>query len=208
MKDYLIEGLISAVNPMNLLFYLVIAFIISKATIERKTSFIFITLLAGISLIIYNLLINLQLNQKNWDLLFYTEILLNVLLVLILPLYIVINYRLKKPPTFLYILITLIAICKTAFIIANSFYSFYSKIELKDYENIKVLINPINVMIYTLGSALILPMFTYFISINLQRRQNKKWLNILDIVNSLLIVIYSIISTIYFLMLLKTQNVA
>jgi hypothetical protein len=201
MKEFLIEGLISAVNPVNLLFYLVIAFIISKTAIKRKASFII--LLAGISLIIYNLLINLQLNQKNWDLLFYTEIFLNVLLVLILPLYIVINYRFKKSPTFLYISITLIVICKTAFIIANRFYSFYS-----DYENIKALINPINVMIYTLASALILPMFTYFISINLQRRQNKKWLNVLDIVISLLIVIYSIISTTYFLMLLKTQNVA
>jgi hypothetical protein len=205
MKDYFIEGLISAVNPINLLFYLVIAFIVSKATIEKKASGIFITLLAGISFIIYNLLINLQLNQKNWDFLFYTEIFLNVLLIIILPLYIILNNRFKKLPIFLYILITLIAVCKTAFIIANRF---SSKIEVEDYENIKVLVNPISVMVYTLGSALLLPIYTYFISINLQRKQNKKWHRILYIVILLLIVIYSIISTTYFLMVLKTQNVA
>jgi len=145
----------------------------------------------------------LQLKKSNHDLLFYTEILVNALLILILPLCIVLTYRFKQSPILLYFISLFSIIFKITFFIANRFSP-----EIETIKNFETTLSPIKLLIYTLGTVFILPTFIYFISLKLMEKQNRKWYKILDITVTLLIMIYSIISTVYFLMLLANQNVA
>lgn len=204
MKDHFVHGIISGLYPMNILFCLIITITILKITDVKKKFVLIIFVLSTIVMIHSYLLLSLYQQEKKLDFTFYFEIVINTLLTIFLPVYLIAKYRLKYHSILFLGALAILLGGKISFMVANNFTPDYNITNTE----LSLISTPGMIMFYVVGSSLTMLLFLYVMFRVLEHNIERGWFKKLEIVLFTLITLYSLTSTVYFLMLSNSQNVA
>ena len=203
MQDYFFKGLIYGFYPMNIIFSSVITVIILRINLIKKLHLL-TGILGAIFILHSHLLLNLYSHDDNLDFTFYFEIVINALLMIFLPIYLIAKYRFRYHSILSLSVLSALLVVKISFMVANNFAPQY-EIAITDLTKFST---PFSKLFYVLGSALATLFVSYTMFRILKKQVQKHWFKILEITLFILVAFYSLTSTAYFLMLINTQNVA
>lgn len=202
MKDHFVHGILSGLYPMNILFCLIITVIILRITVVKNTFLIIICILSTIVMLHCYLLLLLYLKKQYLDFTFYLEIVINTLLMIFLPYYLILKYRFKYHSILFLSALTILLGCKISFMVANNLTPEYNITNIEP-----ILISTARILIfYAVGSTLTMLCFLCIIFKILKNKTQRIWFKKLEITLFILIAFYSLTSSVYFLMVLSSQN--